>query len=90
MSTVPVPGPDRVIRVEATSLAPDERSTLSAYLNAVEKVLSGDLSAALKFEGAEIAGQRLPTDPDDIEDLDDQGVWDDLDFYSSEPPTAGL
>lgn len=90
MSTVPVPGPDGVIRVEAASLTADERSTLGAYLNAVEKVLGGDLHAAAEFEGIEIAGQRMPTDGDEIEYLDDQGMWDDLDFYSPEPPTAGL
>lgn len=90
MSTLPVPGPDRPIRVEADSLTADERSTLAAYLNAVEKVLGGDPYAAAEFEGVEIAGQRLPTDGDEIEDLDDQGMWDDLDFYSPEPPTAGL
>lgn len=91
MTTLPLPGPDGVERVPASDLTADERQLLSAYFNAVVKVLDGrDRYAALDFEGVEILGRQLPTDPDEIEDLDDAYVWDIGDFYSSEPPASGL
>jgi hypothetical protein len=90
MATLPVPGPDGVIRVSVDDLTRAERSMLGSYYNAVQRVLGGqDPHAAAEFEGVEIAGLQLPTDPDVIEDLDDQRAWDIDDFYSSDEPTTG-
>lgn len=85
-TTVPVPGEDGLWEVSADELTPRERSTLGSYFNAVQKVLSSrDPWAATEFEGETIAGIRLPTDPDLIEQLAFEGEFDIDHFYTIYP-----
>jgi hypothetical protein len=64
--------------------APNERSLLGSYWNAVQNFLNtGDESHLEDFEGERVAGRILETDPDRIEYWARYGELDFEDIYES-------
>jgi len=71
---------DGVFDVEVTE--PDERSMLGSYWNHVRLFLEDRPADLEQFDGEEIAGRRLETDPRWIEALAEWGVLDFDEIYS--------
>ncbi len=59
-----------------------DRSRVGSYWSAVRRFLNtGDLSSVAEFEGSEIGGVALETDPDAIEEWWRKGELDFPDIY---------
>lgn len=86
-SYVPKVTPDAVVWVPADELTIEERSVLASHINVAVGALGLRGTERLAdFEGIVIHGDRLATRLDDLEWLDDEGWFSEIDVFYLELP----